>query len=458
MRCRFLSVLILVIATLAPLLAPPAAAQPYIIYYPSLEVGQAAPQTTYDALQGRVVVASIRQPSPLHPNLVLDLTVHPVLTQGPTTYVYSAAFLNLKYSDFEIVDVLGDGQGYVVFLNRLSTPTDTWSSWAVRVDAATFAVSWARQILPPTGEQGFLRVREAIRVKGGYTVLAALDGQEFDADTIVIRLNGSGDVAWAKSYQLPESVELFTLAANGLDLMAGGWISDFASDDVGNVALLRIDAFTGNLLDAATYDAWADFDLAMAFGKSAPGTQGRLYIAGKHGGYDAMFFPVDKYLTALLGTGIQIGSGSSVEDFLFLPSGDLLALTHSWGGSDKTLTVPGTIGGGTAAPFLTSVASSFTSGQVALTSVDAAGSAALVGGALTAAGTLTPGAPVVAMSDTSGTLDYCAAKQELPPRQAVEIATRHFYQFNQNAEAVVAMPYAFSLVAIGPIYEEHVCH
>lgn len=425
-----------------------AAAQvPYVIGFDDLEVGHAHPRTAYDYFYDRDVVVSLRQASALVSDLYLDVTVRSN-TSGPVTHVYGADFLDFKYADFEIVDVLADGKGYTIFLNKFHTVTERWSSWALRIDSTTFNLSWSKQF-QLGGEGAFTRVTEVTRTKGGYALLVASEDTIIGSETVVAWMDSNANIGWANTYAFAEPVEPLALSFGSGGLMVGGWISDLDSNNIAEVALFELDINDGSLLGSAHYnDVWVDFHLAMAKGAGSAGAG--TYLAGFLEN-QVVFFTVNKDLVAGVGTLVDT---EYPEEFVFISSGDLMATTRSYSGGGAVLTVPGPLVTGTGLPFVSDVAASFGIASADLTSIDRAEAGALIGGEVDWSAKI----PAVAMADASGELDYCVPVTELAPRSTAMIATQSLGDCGPAPQPLTTTSQVFYYYGGYDIGDRHLCH
>ncbi|MDY7092105.1 MAG: hypothetical protein SX243_03950 [Acidobacteriota bacterium] len=415
-----------------------------VFRWPGAELAE--PQTGYDTLQDRFVVATLDRVSPLFPQLRLDVTVEGTF-YPLEVYSYQAPFLTLAYSDFEIVDVLVYGDRYTVFLNRHELVSNSWSSWVVHLDSSSLGVDWARQIT--AGENEYLRVRKVTHAKGGFAFVAALGdlGTE-GTPTVVARLTSAGALTWAESYQLSPSVELSAISFGARKLVAGGRISDPTSSHFGEAVLLKLDLDTGLLLEAALYpDVFVERSLVLAQSQVFTSASGVLYVAARTLANDVVFFPVGSDLQAFTAARVLVGEPFYPQEFILTDFGDVRAVMRNDNGGDRLLTVPDPLVGSLELPTYLHLSGGDFPGQVELNSIDRRGAYdwdILGGYSLQSPSSFIGGkAPVIADVDEDGITAYCIRPVTLPQREAVAIQTVDFKAWSQTSEPLAAVPTVF---------------
>ena len=329
---QLLTVLLLAVSLV--LTATPSSAQS--IFGVPIEADFGGQATAYDSFDDDYAVAAIRQPSPLNPDLVLDLVLG---SGGPSRASFSASWLNLKYSDFEVVAVIPDEEGYAIFVNHFGTRTELWTSYVVKISRSFPVVLWSKKLVNPKNpEDGFVRIRQAVYDDGAYAVVGALDDAFFGAETFAGYISASGLLSWSRTYDfgLGETeidVELLSvIEADGDGFVVGGWITDFASDDLTEIVLTRLDS-QGNPVKAVHLrDYWANFTLPLMNAQGVPDTTGGFYAVGLSSAGHIAFLGVDPSLSAFTALSISLGGSYTPIAADFISFGGALAVLREGSG------------------------------------------------------------------------------------------------------------------------------
>lgn len=452
------------ILTLTGLLAfwmPAVEGQAFVDTYGFLDGAYGDPHGAYDSSRDRWLVASVRPYNPFTQDMALDVTVKDP-AQAARTYSFIASFLDAKHAHFEIVEVISDGEGYAIFLNKLIEKTGHWSSWVVHLDADLLVVDWARRIQSNVDPDAYLRVRDAVGLRGGYAVVVGFNDPFPDppapASSAVLRLDDSGSVLWSRAYELPREVALVAVSY-GLDgLVVGGWISEILADDIQGLVLLKVELHTGALLTAAQYEGVVVLDdLAMAQSVGSANTTGGLYVAGRSDGNDVTFLPVDSSLLAGTATRMATGSNYRPVEFAFTAAGDLVAAMQSYFPGDLVLTVPAPLTGGTGTPILSDLSPMFPADGVEISTADRVGNEVLLTG-YQEEHVSAPTDPVnVISTDGSGLLDSCVPAYGVPTRESVPMVTHYFAELSDKPRAINLVSVPVNFIDLNTIYPVPLC-
>jgi hypothetical protein len=443
--------------------APPAESQPFVESYPFLDGSRAGAHGAYDTSRDRWVMASIREiPGGDFWEAHLDLTIKEP-SQVARTYSLSSVFLGLKQAEFEIVDLIYDGEGYAVFINKFSSDLGGhWASWVVHVDADFLYVDWAKQIQVSGDPGAYLRVRDAESMRGGYAVVAAL-GDTYPYPpappvTVVARLDGAANVLWSRTYELPREIAWVEVSYGPDGLVVGGWISELQADDPQGLVLMRLETHTGAFLTAAQYEGVVALDdVAMAQSVGSSNTTGGLYVAGRSANNDVTFFPVDSSLLAGTATRMVTGSGFRPIEFVFNPSGDLVAVMQSYFPGDLVLTVPAPLTGGTGTPVLSDLSPMYPADGVEVLSADRAGDSVMLVGYQDGHSSASTDPVTLIFTDTAGYLDSCVPAYAVPVRESLPMVTHYFEEWSQKNRSIVTVDYPVSFHGLNYVFGDPLC-
>jgi len=456
---RTLIHLALALALLAGLAAPSLHAQAFVATYPDINPLQGGQAGAVDRYGDQFVLAGLRQISPLYSNLALDLVLRP--TSGiAIRYSYTAAFLDLKYSDFEILTIIPSFNQYAVFLNKLSTPTDIWSGYVLFIDRNDPTLVTAFRVSNlGGGEGGFLRFRDVVALKGGYGVLGALEDGLIGASTFLAKMT-SGGISWSNTYPMPQQVEYFSVTRDSSNLVAGGWIADLESDDIAETVLLQVSQNTGAPVRAKHYqDIWGNFDMPVETSAGQPNTTAAVHVAATTSGTDVLFFSVDSQLVPSLGSRVELGQYLSPREISLLPGDGALAILDDGSGSPHhVLRVPNFTSGPKTDTVLYDFDALPNLSSTNLTSLSQGASYSLVVGGTYDTLSWPPGYKVLAArTSASGAMDYCVPAVTTPAPVAQEIATVSL-AFTQLPITLGFEPIEIYGWWIGLAEEEHICH
>ena len=333
---------VLLLAALLPvslvLTATPAPAQS--IFGVPIAEGIGGQATAYDAVDDDYVVASIREVSPLGTALFLDL----VQGTGPSRASFSASWLDLKYSQFEVVAVVPDEEGFAVFVNHYGTQTELWTSYVVKISRGFPFVLWSKKLTNPKNpESGFVRVRQAVYDDGAYAVVGALDNSFFGAETFAALLGPDGGLSWIRTYdfdlgETSVDVELLSVVeADGGGFVVGGWITDIKSDDIAEVVMMRLEIHGNSVRAVHLQNLWANFTLPLMSAQGVPNTTGGFYALGKRTSGDVTFLGTNTNLDALSALSVSVGGDFTPIDADFVGQGSAAAVLQSGQGPARHL-------------------------------------------------------------------------------------------------------------------------
>ncbi len=450
---------LIVLSCLTP--SAPAIAQGFVASYEPSNTFESGMVLGYDHRAEQYVLANIRNPNPFFTDLAVELVFRPS-SPTPSRYTYSADFLNLESADFELVDLLTDHFGYVVFINKLDTQTDHWSSWVIRIER-DHSVVWARQLTLASTKT--LRVRQAVSLKNGSAVLASLDNELINGNTTLAVLDFDGDVTWAKSYYFDESIDLIGLHGGVEGLVAGGFFSDLkSSENLGDLVLLKVAPLDGETITAMHYaDVWPDpfRRLPMASSAGVPSTSGGLHVVAKTAGSSLIYLPIYSSLQAGFATTVDLDASRTAVDLAFLPQGGLLTIltpSSGFGEASEVLQLTALSPFATGNPTVWQV-----DGVVGFDAVDlmhaAQGSdhVVLAGAAEAAGATAFQHPMVVAETNNDGSLDYCVP-QRLQDAQGWAVVDDNPIGAIGWPVGLESQPIIATLDAIGSVQELHQCH
>ncbi len=344
-RSRILSIgrgLVLAIS-LAGLAAPMARAQfPMFALYPQVQPVWAHQAAAQDRFDDQFVVAGLHQVSTwpnATPQLALDLILRPVA--GPTLrYLYLADFLTFKYSDFEMVAVATNPWQYAVFLNHYGTQTHAWSTYVFFISRSDPTQVSAVRLLGTNGQM--VRLRAVAAMKASFGILGTLDDGTILGSPTFLGLLGSSGLAWARQYSAAEQIELGSLTVDGQGLVAGGWISDFDSWDIGEAVMLKAAISDGSVLAAKHYeDVYTNLTMPVQSRSGISGGDNLVHAVAKSGGpadpYDLTFFSVDPGLQPVAAARVWTNGDLTPIDLAHAQDGVSLTIVSGGGGGAQYL-------------------------------------------------------------------------------------------------------------------------
>jgi len=433
-------------------------AQAFFATYPDINPVWAKSASAYDRYGDQAVTVGMRTTHILSTYLALDLILRGTTT-GPTRFTYTAPIFDFKWSDFELVAIVPTPSTYTVFMNLQAHSTDKWTSYVIAIDRQNPTWVQAYRIRNPgAGADEFVRLRDVAEVKFGFAILGALDDEIIGATTFISRL-AAGNVAWASTYASSEKVELFSLSREAYGLVAGGWIGDIDSWDVGEAVLLHVSQGDGSPTLARHYETvGALFDLPVEGSYGIQGTYGGVWVTGQHASGELIVFPVDSNL-------LPVGGAQAVVPWYFTPV-DLaidqnnagVVMLDGGGGPRHTLRIGDLMApwnqNGTLYDF--GAISGFSNVQLHTLS-SGSGYAVLGGGVYVNGGWPSPDQVLVSRTDGIGHMEYCVPSSTVSVHPVGELPTTVMQVASQPLSLTTEPVEIYGWYASEP-YEFLYCH